>query len=224
MSLPTLFDYNGVLVDDEHVHLEAFRDVLRPLGIEISEAVYWERYLGFDDPGAFRAMLADAGRTASDARIAELVQAKRPHYLSRAQTALRPFEGAAEVVRRRARAGAVGIVSGALADEIAFGLDVLGVRDLVAFVVSSEDTRACKPDPEGYEIGKRRLQELAGAEAERAIVVEDSLAGVQAARAAGLRCIGVAHSYAEEELQKAGANLTVARVAELTDRVFEELA
>jgi beta-phosphoglucomutase-like phosphatase (HAD superfamily) len=59
----TLFDYNGVLVDDENVHLEAFRDVLGPLGIDLEEADYWEKYLGFDDAGAFRAVLVDAGRT-----------------------------------------------------------------------------------------------------------------------------------------------------------------
>ncbi len=114
-------------------------------------------------------------------------------------------------------------MSGALADEIAFGLERLGIRNVIAFVVSSEDTRACKPDPEGYEIGKRRLQELVGVDAARAIVVEDSLAGVRAARAAGLRCVGVAHSYSESELSDSGASATVARIAELTDRVFDEL-
>src|SRR5690606_1948390 len=51
----TLFDYNGVLVDDEHVHLAAFQDALAPLGISLSEADYWDKYLGFDDVGAFEA-------------------------------------------------------------------------------------------------------------------------------------------------------------------------
>src|SRR4051794_9700373 len=56
----TIFDFNGVLVDDEHVHLEAFREVLAPRGIAITDDAYATRYLGFDDVGAFRAMLADA--------------------------------------------------------------------------------------------------------------------------------------------------------------------
>ncbi|HYO93121.1 MAG TPA: hypothetical protein VER33_01365, partial [Polyangiaceae bacterium] len=59
----TLFDYNGVLVDDEALHLEAFRDALAPLGIELTSEAYVERYLGFDDRGAFEAILKDAGRT-----------------------------------------------------------------------------------------------------------------------------------------------------------------
>lgn len=220
---PTLFDYNGVLVDDEAVHLEAFRDVLGPLGVEVSERDYWERYLGFDDVGAFRAMLVDAGRPATDARIAELVELKKPAYLARARAALRAFAGAADAVRRRAAAGPVGIVSGALRDEIALGLELLGVSDVVRFVVSAEDTSACKPDPEGYRIALRRLEPIAGSAARRAIVVEDSLAGVEAAKAAGLGCIAVAHSYAAEQLTLAGADRVVASIAELTDAVFDEL-
>ena len=64
MTVSTLFDFNGVLVDDESVHLAAFREVVAPLGIVIDDATYAERYLGFDDAGAFRAMLADAGAEA----------------------------------------------------------------------------------------------------------------------------------------------------------------
>jgi beta-phosphoglucomutase len=77
----TIFDYNGVLVDDEVVHLEAFRDVLDPFGISLSEEDYWRRYLGFDDAGAFRAIFADHGRTATDEQIRSLIEAKRPRYL-----------------------------------------------------------------------------------------------------------------------------------------------
>ena len=51
--LSYLFDYNGVLVDDESVHLDAFRDVLLPYGVSVSDADYQARYLGFDDVGAF---------------------------------------------------------------------------------------------------------------------------------------------------------------------------
>src|SRR5690606_1870035 len=110
----TLFDFNGVLIDDEHVHLEAFRDVPAPLGIEVSEEAYWERYLGFDDRGAFEAILRDAGRTTSPRELTSLIEAKRPHYMNRAKASLRTFPGAGELVTQRAAAGPVGVVSGAL--------------------------------------------------------------------------------------------------------------
>ena len=71
----TLFDFNGVLVDDESVHLAAFREVLAPFGVTFDDATYDDRYLGFDDAGAFRAMLADAGRPVSESVVAELIEA-----------------------------------------------------------------------------------------------------------------------------------------------------
>ena len=97
----TIFDYNGVLVDDEVVHLAAFRDVLSPLVISLSEADYWERYLGFDDAGAFRAVLADNGREPTDREVHALIEAKRPHYLARRA-------GHAARVRRRRRSSSGG--------------------------------------------------------------------------------------------------------------------
>lgn len=93
MFAATLFDFNGVLVDDEAVHLAAFRATLAPRGIAVDERTYFERYIGFDDVGAFSAMLTDAGRDAPPALIAELVDAKRPLYLERARRGSRCSPG-----------------------------------------------------------------------------------------------------------------------------------
>lgn len=215
----TLFDFNGVLVDDESVHLAAFREVLGALGITFDDATYAERYLGFDDAGAFRAMLADAGRPVTDGLVAELIEAKKPVYMDRIASALVVFDGAAEIVRRRAERGVVGIVSGALRHEIEHCLGVMGVRELVAFIVSAEDTARCKPDPEGYLLGLAALERAGAPRA--AVVIEDSIAGIEAARSAGLRCVAVTHSYPEARLRAAGAAVVVNRLAELTDAVLD---
>lgn len=214
----TLFDYNGVLVDDEHAHLEAFRDALSPLGLTLSDAEYAERYLGFDDRGAFRAILTDRGHPAPDDTIARLIEAKKPFYLARAERALSTFPGAPQAVQRSARFGPVAVVSGALRDEIALGLRVLGVTHLVEHVVSAEDTRACKPDPEGYLLGLTYLaSKLGPSKARQALVIEDSIAGVEAAKAAGLTCAAVTHSYPEAALAAAGADLVVDALDALTE-------
>jgi HAD superfamily hydrolase (TIGR01509 family) len=218
----TIFDFNGVLVDDESVHLAAFREVVKPLGITIDDATYADRYLGFDDAGAFRAMLQDAGSTPTDEEIAKLVEAKKPVYMERIADALVVFEGAVEIVRRRAQLGVVGIVSGALRHEIEYALGVMGVRDLVAFIVSAEDTTQCKPEPEGYIMGLRSLDALvSGVVAGDVIVIEDSIAGIEAAKSAGLRCAAVAHSYPAEKLHAAGASVVVQRLVELTDYMLD---
>jgi beta-phosphoglucomutase len=206
----TLFDYNGVLANDETVHLAAFQDTLLALGITLTAADYWEKYLGFDDLGAFSAILSDAGRPPDAALVESLVAAKRPLYRARAEVSLPLFPGASELIRRRAEAGPVAIVSGALRDEIELGLAALGVRELIASVIAAEDTRASKPDPHGYLLGIEALsQHVSARDAARALVIEDSLAGIEAAKAAGLPCIAVGHSYPEAELYAHGADLVV---------------
>jgi phosphoglycolate phosphatase/beta-phosphoglucomutase len=215
-----------VLVDDEHVHLAAFREVLHPLGIRVSEADYTAKYLGYDDIGAFRAILSDHGHTFDDAQILALVEAKKPKYLALAQVQLATFPGGGELLLRLAGAGAtIGIVSGALRDEIELGLQVLQARHAVRFIVSAEDTRACKPDPEGYLLGLAHLAHYAGPIAtRRTLVIEDSLAGIAAARAAQLPCVAVAHSYLEAKLLQAGATCVVPGIADITDELLADLS
>jgi beta-phosphoglucomutase-like phosphatase (HAD superfamily) len=220
----TLFDYNGVLVDDEHVHLEAFQDVLTPLGVDLDEPRYWADYLGLDDAGVFRKALAEIGVPTDTESITALIEAKKPRYLARATGRLRGFPGAAALVKSRARSGPVVIVSGALRSEIDLGLDVLGVRRAVQAVVAAEDTKRCKPDPEGYEKGLVELRRLGVENPERTTVVfEDSLDGVAAALAAGLACVGIAHSYSVAELEAANAHRTVETIADVTPALLDDL-
>jgi len=220
----TFFDYNGVLVDDEAVHCAAMLAAVRPLGITFSERDYWERYLGFDDIGAFQAILHDAGRSPRSEVVNELVETKARLYLEAARDQLETFDGAGALVRRLAQAGPVAVVSGALRHEIELGLEVLGVTQSICCIVAAEDTTVSKPDPEGYEIAKRRLRELGHPQSvDRALVVEDSMAGVEAAKAAGLPCLAVAHSYPSERLAAAGADLVADSVAAVTDHMLGEL-
>ncbi len=218
--LATIFDFNGVLVDDEHVHLEAFRAVLKPLGVTVTDDDYATKYLGFDDVGALRAMLRDAGLPAGDDAVRALVDAKKPVYFAHIATALRIFPGAEALVRRRAALGTVGVVSGALDGEIRYCLGRMGVLDLVSFIVPAEQTTACKPDPQGYVMGLEALAKLGGPHT-HVVVLEDSIAGVQAAKSAGLRCVGVAHSYTEAELLAAGADAVAADLLSLTDALLD---
>ena len=217
--IATLFDFNGVLVDDEHVHLAAFRDVVRPLGITITDHAYRERYLGFDDYGAFRALLSDAGHTVSADRVKQLVNAKKPAYMARVAVELRIFDGAEELVMRRAARGPVGIVSGALAEEIAFALDKMGITKHVSVIVSAGSTPEGKPDPSQYLAAK-----LAIPAATRFVAVEDSIAGITSSRGASIGCVGVAHTYTLEELRAASADAVVPDLAALTDELLDGTA
>lgn len=220
----TIFDYNGVLVDDEAVHLEAFRDALAPLGVAVDETQYWERYIGFDDREGFAAMLEDAGKTPHPHVVEQLVDAKRPLYLKRAELELKTFPGASELVRDRAARGPTLVVSGALRAEIEFGLSRLDVSECIAHIVAAEDTQASKPDPEGYLLALDWLAESGQVlTPNQALVIEDSLAGIAAAKAAGCCCIAVAHSYPFDKLQASGADAVVASIRDVTEEQVAKL-
>jgi HAD superfamily hydrolase (TIGR01509 family) len=219
MAVATLFDFDGVLVDSEPVHLAAFNDVLAPRGVHIGEAEYAAQLLSLDDAGVFRVVLAAGGRPPNDDEVRELVDAKAPRFMARFATEFRPFRGAAEVVARRAARGLLGVVSGALRGEIEFALERMGVRGSFAFIVSAEDTEESKPHPAPYLKGIRELE--ARGHVGPALVIEDSGGGIASAKAAGLRCVAVTHSYAADELLRAGADAVARDLDGLTDALVE---
>lgn len=207
MIRAVIFDFNGVLADDEHLHFELFRDVLSEEGVTLTEERYHADYLGFDDRGCFEAALRDAHEIASSTRINNLIARKAARYALAAEAGLRIFPHAAESLKALAETWPVAICSGALRPEIEFALGKMNARDRVRLIVSAEDTTACKPDPQGYLLALQRLRDqipdlLPG----DCLVIEDSLAGVVAAKLAGMNAVGIAHTYAVQELAGAGAD------------------
>jgi HAD superfamily hydrolase (TIGR01509 family) len=203
-----IFDFNGVLVDDEPVHFELFREVLADEGIALSEREYQAEYLGYDDRGCFEVALGRAGQSTDRARIDALITRKADRYATLAETGLRFFPGAAGAVAALADRWPLAICSGALRAEIAYALARMGLSHRISAIVSAEDTDRCKPDPEGYLLALDALRSTVGEglEAADCLVVEDSLAGVQSARAAGMRVVAVAHTYPADQLRAAGAD------------------
>jgi beta-phosphoglucomutase len=209
------FDFNGVLVDDEHLHFECFNAVLAGEGFALGAEEYAEVYLGFDDRGVFEHALRAHGRPADRDAVQALIARKAVAYAERAATELRVFDGAARLVRALAGSVPVVIVSGALRAEIEGALAVMGVADAVGAIVAAEDVAACKPDPEGYRAGLARLAELAGPmDPARVVAIEDSTAGIAAALGASLRVVAVAHTYPAEVLRAAGAHRVYDRIAD----------
>jgi HAD superfamily hydrolase (TIGR01509 family) len=205
-----IFDFNGVIVDDEPLHLELFRKVLLEEGIFLSDEEYHEKYLGYDDRGCFTAVLCDNSRTpdaASDLFIHELIERKAEYYRQAIQKRMLLFPGVVELVRRSAKQFPLAIASGALRSEIEFVLERGAIRDCFQVIIAAEDVSECKPDPEGYLKALAQLNATLNAEiqAYECLVIEDSIAGIEAAKEAGMRCLAVTNSYQAEELNAADA-------------------
>jgi HAD superfamily hydrolase (TIGR01509 family) len=210
MIRAVIFDFNGVLVDDESVHFALFQEVLAQEFVAITAEDYHGRYLGLDDRGCFEAALNDAGQDASRARVDALIARKARRYFEVAGQGLRFFPSAAECLNTLAARFPLAINSGALRPEIEFALELLGVRGRVAAIVSAEDTARCKPDPEGYDLALRALVDTGAAPADltagHCLVVEDSLAGIESAKGAGMWAVGVPNTYDAASLLGAGAD------------------
>ena len=209
-----LFDFNGVLLDDETVHCRAFREVLRPFGVTLSRARYNARYLVFDDRSALAAMLRDA--RLPRAALEDLLRRKRRTY-ARLARRLRIDPRAARLVRDMARRVPIAVVSGAARSEVRSALERAGLTRLFGAVVTAEDVRRPKPWPDGYRLALRRLGLRGG---RGCLAIEDSPGGVRAARAAGLMVVGVATSFSAAVLRRAGA---VRVVPALHDFKMEQL-
>jgi beta-phosphoglucomutase len=200
MTAAILFDFNGVIVDDEPQHCDALITTLAGYGCSLDRETYYRDYLGFDDRECFRFAFAGQGKPADDRVVAEAIERKSSVYQEAVRKSLRLVPGAADFVEAAALDGfQLAIVSGALRREIELVLELSSLWPHFAEIVAAEDVSACKPDPQGYNRARSAL-DLA---APRCVVIEDSLPGLAAARAAGLRCAILATSHSEDAFGEA---------------------
>lgn len=222
MLRAVIFDFNGLIVDDEQLHYVLFAEQLATQGVELTEALYADRYLGYDDRGCFTVALADHGKPCDEALLQSLIDRKAIRYLETAAESLHFFPGLTQAVDRLAHEGlALAVCSGALRDEVLLGLKLAGISDRFLGVVAAEDTAACKPDPEGYlkalEVLRERLPDLLP---HQVTAVEDSLAGIQAAKSAGLHVVAIPNSYPVDTLIGAGPSAVVPNLEAFADWVI----
>lgn len=221
MIRAVIFDFNGVLVNDEMVHFTLFQEVLAEEGVEITAQMYHDVYLGYDDRGCFEHALNDAGQTADAARLDALVARKAARYFRAAETGLSYYEGVKTLIPQLAAQYPLAIYSGALRPEIDWALRRIGVLDRFAAIISAEMTTRCKPDPQGYIMAFEALRDhpklkLVDLDPGDCVVIEDSLAGLQAALGAGMCGVGVAQTYTRDELLAEGADAVLDATAQFT--------
>ncbi len=192
-----IFDFDGVLVDSEPLHWQAFCEVLKPLGLAHSYDVYVERYIGFDDRDAIRAIFRDAGRLLDNDRFDQLVRAKEAAFWKIVEKGVVPFPGAKELVDELLQAGLpLAIASGAKGNEIRRILDSCGMHPAFPIIVSADDVAAGKPHPETYQRAVAGLVSRYpalrsdsgsdGASPQGIVVIEDTPTGIQAPAAPAL--------------------------------------
>ena len=204
-----IFDLDGTLADTESLHCRAFAEVLQLEGIELSRDDYFSRLIGYTDHDCFEVVLRENSRDASEDRIARCVERKADIYqaLIRDRDVLYP--GAADFVRQCAARFPLMVVTGTLRAEAEMILASGKLRDLFVDVIAAEDVERGKPEPDGFVAALGRfgflLRPRPPIDPAQALAIEDTPAGVEAARRAGMRVLAL--TYTTPDLYLSGADL-----------------
>jgi beta-phosphoglucomutase len=215
------FDFNGVIIDDERLQMEAYKEVLHGHGIELTVADYFSA-LGLDDKGFVRGAFARAGKQLGDDLLKSVLAEKGVIHRKAIEQKLPLFPGVVTFLKATSRHYSLGIVSMATRSEIEYVLDRAGLLALFSVVGSAEDVNACKPAPDCYLAAckklneQRRIDRLLPLLANECLVIEDSPPGIRSGKGAGMCTLGVTNTVTEEELRAAGAEVVTSSLADWT--------
>src|SRR5262245_44603329 len=198
-----IFDMDGVLVDSGAHHREAWRRMLAEVDV-VPAPGFWRRTIGRPAVEAVPLLL---GAPVPPAEARRLANRKHQHYVTLAATGVPAVAGVTAFVETlHARGVPLAVATSARRFDVVNLLGPLGLLERFGAIVTAEDVTRGKPDPEVY----LRAAERLGARPERCLVFEDAIVGVQAARGAGMRVIGVATAYEPADLVGAGAERAIA--------------
>ena len=213
-----VWDMDGTLVDTAELHFQAWEAVCREMGRDFSRAEFAATF-GRRNPDIFAALFGDR---LSAAEAAEWSDRKEEQYRAAARRGVELLPGVRALLEDLHRIGfrqAIG--SSAPRANLELILRLTGIERFFGAVIGMEETQRGKPDPQVFQVAAERL----GVPPARCVVLEDAVAGVQAARAGGMKCIAVTFvgHHSEDKLRAAGADLVVANLAVVHAMMVKEL-
>ncbi|MFT7511280.1 MAG: beta-phosphoglucomutase [Candidatus Omnitrophota bacterium] len=196
-----IFDFDGVVVDTEPLHYQAFADMLEPLDFPFTWEMYQELYMGMDDREAFDTVYARNGQVLTAAERTALIEQKAHQFPALAAAAdLAPFPGVEALIREVSGTLPLGLCSGALEVDIQPLLARFDLQDCFDQLVTAEQVKRSKPDPESYRL---TLERLGLTNPAAVIAIEDTPAGIRSAKGAGCRVLAVTNSHVPTTLLRA---------------------
>lgn len=203
-----MFDFNGVIADDETPHLRCFQQALAEAGLSLSKEEYYGTYLGMDERTCAAALLEKRDGMCDPTNHAGIIERKAD--LFRQHTALHKpalFPWVTGFVQRAATAYRLAVASGGRREQILAALTGTPIEQAFEVIVSADDCAVGKPDPAIYEFTLRQLNARMPRppllKASECLVIEDSRAGVLAGLKAGMRVLAVATTYPASQLAEA---------------------
>lgn len=224
MLRAVIFDFDGVITDTDVLHFRAFNEVLASYGIKFTLRDYYREWLGLNDLDLFK-MLVSKGQLKVDLQdIDGLIKKKNHLFEELAKTEGRIIDGVRDFLDLlRQNNIAIAIYSGSLLSEIELILEEGRLRDYFEQIVSAEQVKVGKPDPEGFLLALERLNETRkdAIIADQCVVIEDAHWGIEAAKAARMHTVAITNSYDADQL--AIADKTIEHLDALSISDLQEL-
>ena len=214
------FDFNGVIIDDETIQMKAYQEVLRGHEIDLKEEWYMSA-LGMDDRSFVRSVFDRTKKPLTDPVLETVLDAKVDLHRQMIEE-LPLFPGVLTFLKAASREFSIGLVSMANKAEVGYVFQRANLTPLFSVIVTAEDASACKPAADCYLAGLAKLNEKRQYErklpllASECLAIEDSPPGIESARVAGMRTLGITNTVPAEALRAAGAEVVTASLADWT--------
>ncbi|MBD2122245.1 HAD family phosphatase [Trichocoleus sp. FACHB-262] len=222
-----LFDFNGVIINDEAVHEQLIEQLLIEENLRLGPGEFSRVCLGRSDRACLSELLNSRGRVVTEPYLMDLMVRKARAYQRHLETLekLPLYPGLADLMfNLRAAQLKLAVVSGALQAEIELVLQKSQLAPYFSAIVAGDEITASKPEPDGYLLAVERLNQQypeLDLQPSECLAIEDTPAGIQAAKRAGMSVVGVANTYPFHMMQRQ-ANWAVDYLSDLElDRVQE---
>lgn len=184
MIKAVLFDFDGVVVQSEPLHMRTFLELLAPHGIKVPKSRWYREFAGTGSRHIFEVLIRENGLALD---VDGLVARRKQAYEARVRAGeLSETPGVREFISMlRGRGIKTAIVSGSHSTNVQAALETLGLSGLFDIVVSGDDLKERKPEPGPFLHAAKKL----GIAAPDCLVIEDSYAGCESARRAGMRLV-----------------------------------
>jgi len=228
MSLKAvLFDFNGVIINDEPMHLQLIDEILVQENLQPQTVDERQASLGRNDRACFQQLLTNRGRVGNENYLTQLLHRKAEAYVVELEKIekLPLYPGVEDLIFQvRSQNLKLGLVSGAIRKEIELVLNRAKIAEHFQIIIAGDDITTSKPEPDGYLLAVKHLNKeypQLNLQPQECLAIEDTPAGIEAAKRSHMQVVGVANTYPFHMLQRC-CNWTVDYLSDLElERVQE---
>ena len=204
-----IFDMDGVIVDSEPLHKESFLQIWKELGYENNHGIHFPDFYGTSDRTVWKAFI---DKHKPKMHIDELILLRKQRLIKLLRDKKPIFDGVLPLIQHLASYCPIGLATGSVHHIIDEILKMDELRQYFRCIISSEDVSLPKPSPDIFLLASKKLN----VEPKYCCVIEDTINGVKAGKAAGMNVVAITNTFSIDQLSKSGADLVCQNYTEIT--------